>query len=109
MIKLPDAKFLSTIPKIFQTDDTALKEKEKVVYLHFNNDHTHWYIIEFDGLDLFYGYTIQTNDLRNSELGDIRFQELQIQNQDSAEISLDKEWTPIKAGSVDIIKKTFGW
>ena len=53
-------KELSKIPKLYETEDTTLGEK--VIYEHFFIGNSDWYIAEYDGDDLFFGYAILGGD-----------------------------------------------
>ena len=56
---------LKKCPKIGKTE----KKKEHPVIFHYRLRETHIYICEFDGEDLFFGYTVLNGDLENSEWG----------------------------------------
>ena len=50
--------------------------KRKLIYLHFFIGGCDWYISEYDGKDLFWGYIILNGDHENAEWGYISFREL---------------------------------
>ncbi len=56
MWNTPTKKRLSKIPKLYETEGVALKDK--LIYLHFFIGDCDWYIAEYDGEDLFWGYAI---------------------------------------------------
>ena len=109
MIKCLKDKDLSKIPNLFQTDDLGIEKKEKVVYLHFFNDKSHWFIVETNGKDIFYGFVVPDVDLEESEWRDIPFMELQFADHNSAQIKSDPNWKPTKAGSVELIRVAENW
>ena len=74
MWNTPTEKRLKTIPKLYETEGVALKDK--LIYLHFFIGNSDWYIAEFDGKDTFWGYAILNGDDQNAEWGYISFQEL---------------------------------
>ena len=74
MINIPDGIRLSKIPKLYETEEIPLKDK--LMYLHFFVCGCDWYVAEYDGDDLFWGYTILNNDTVNAEWGYFLFSEL---------------------------------
>ncbi len=44
--------------------------------MHFFIGNCHWYIAEYDGEDIFFGYAILNGDIQNAEWGYISFSEL---------------------------------
>ena len=74
MWNIPSKNRLDQIPRLYETE--ATDAKDKLIHLHFFIFGCDWYIAEYDGDDLFYGYAILNNDLQNAEWGYISFQEL---------------------------------
>jgi hypothetical protein len=70
----PSPERLGRIPRLYETEDTPVKDK--VIHLHFFIGGCDWYIAEFDGEDTFFGYAILNQDYQNAEWGYISFQEL---------------------------------
>ena len=70
----PDSIALSQIPRLYQTEDISLSEK--IIYLHFFLGSCDWYIAEFDGQDLLWGFAILGGDTMNAEWGYISLKEL---------------------------------
>ena len=70
----PDSKRLSKIPKLYATED--IPNKNKAVHLHFFLGSCDWYIVEYDGEDIFFGYAILNGDTENAEWGYVSFNEL---------------------------------
>ena len=56
---------LKNCPKIGKTE----RKKEHPVIFHYRFRESHFYICEYDGDDLFFGYAILNGDLNNSEWG----------------------------------------
>ena len=55
-------------------DPEALRDRgkplaEKTIYMHFFIGSSDWYIAEFDGDDIFFGYEILGGDEQNAEWG----------------------------------------
>ncbi len=99
----PTKKQLDMIPKLYETEEVLLMEK--LIYLHFFIFGSDWYIAEYDGDDLFWGFVILNQDNINAEWGYISFQELRELNINSIEVDHDLNWKPGPAGEIDKIKK----
>ncbi len=72
----PSKERLAKIPKLYKPENIPLPDK--VIYLHFFIAGSDWYIAEFDGDDLFWGYAILNGDDVNAEWGYISFSELKV-------------------------------
>ena len=70
----PSEERLRRIPRLYETENIPVEEKE--IHLHFFIGGCDWYIAEYDGHDLFWGYAILNNDYINAEWGYISFAEL---------------------------------
>ena len=109
MWNIPSKDRLSKIPRLYQTEETPLAEK--LIHLHFFLGGCDWYIAEYDGEDLFWGFAILNADYANAEWGYISFQELQdIRTRQGFEIDceLEEVWTPPKAGEINKIREAGG-
>lgn len=100
---------LSEIPRLYETEHVPLKEK--IVHLHFFIAGCDWYITEFDGSDIFFGYAILNQDYQMAEWGYISFTELKSINIGGIEIDCELEiwWKNPPAGQVKNICKGMGW
>jgi hypothetical protein len=98
----PTKKQLKKVPKFYETEEIPLKDK--LIYLHFFIGGCDWYIAEYDGHDLFFGFAILNNDDWNSEWGYISFRELKEIKVKWLEIENDPNWKPKKASEVPKIK-----
>ena len=65
MWNIPTKKQLDEIPRLYETEDIPIKDT--LVYLHFHIFSSHWFITEYNGCDLFFGYAILNGDTINSE------------------------------------------
>lgn len=100
----PSQKRLDAIPKLYETENIPIAEKN--VHLHFFIAGCDWYIVEYDGEDLFFGFAILNNDLQNAEWGYISFQELKdLKLNGMFEVECEVEtWFPVqKAGNIQNI------
>jgi len=70
----PTEEDLKAMPGLYQTEHIPLKEK--LIQMHFFMCGCDWYMIEFDGEDLFFGFAILNGDLEMAEWGYISFVEL---------------------------------
>ncbi len=65
---------LDNIPRLYETEKIPLQEK--FIYLHFLIGGSDWYVAEFDGEDIFFGYVVLNGDFGCAEWGYFSFSEL---------------------------------
>ena len=106
MWNIPSLERLLTIPKLYETESTELADKK--IYLHFfvGSCDSDWYIAEYDGDDIFFGYAILNGDTSNAEWGYISFQELQEIRIGFVEVDceLEEYWQIRPASQIENIK-----
>ena len=85
----PTEERLSKIPKLYETKN--VDSQDKLIHLHFFIGGCDWYIAEYDGNDLFWGYVILNNDFEMAEWGYISFSELKQINIYGIEIDCEPE------------------
>ena len=109
MWNIPTKERLDRIPRLYETEHVPLREKQ--IYLHFFIGGCDWFISEFDGSDLFWGYAILNGDLDNSEWGYISFRELKEISIGGIEIDCElEEYFPVKkAVEIDKIGQGMLW
>ena len=110
MWNIPTQERLNKIPKLYETEKIPLQEKD--IHLHFFIGGCDWYISEFDGEDLFWGFAILNNDLEMAEWGYVSFAELKsIKVHGCLEIDCELEglWEVKKAKEIDKIRMAQGW
>ena len=110
MWNIPNKKRLGEIPKLYETENTPLKDK--LIHLHFFIAGCDWYIAEYDGEDLFWGFAILNNDYEMAEWGYISFSEMKsIKLKGWLEVDCETEeaWEVRKASEIEKIKKAQGW
>jgi len=109
MWNTPTRKRLSTIPRLNETEEIALRDKN--IHLHFFIAASDWYVAEFDGRDLFFGYVILNNDYQMAEWGYFSFKELKAISINGIEIDCElPEFFPVqKASNIPAICKANGW
>jgi hypothetical protein len=69
----PTPEQLAKIPRLYETENTPLKGK--LIHLHCFIGDCDWFVSEYDGQDLFFGYAIIGNS-ESAEWGYISFTEL---------------------------------
>ena len=110
MWNIPSAERLARIPRLYETEHVPLPDK--MIHLHFFIGGCDWYIAEYDGADLFWGFAILNNDLQNAEWGYISFNELKdIKIRGWLEVDCETElaWRIRPASEVELICKASGW
>ena len=70
----PKPEQLAKIPRLYETEDVPLSDKP--IHLHFFIGGCDWYVSEYDGEDLFFGYAILNNDMEMAEWGYISSEDL---------------------------------
>jgi predicted AlkP superfamily pyrophosphatase or phosphodiesterase len=86
------------IPKLYETD--FISPESKHIFAHFFVGSADWYIAEFDGDDLFFGYA-NLGDDANAEWGYISFSELKILKlRNGIEVDYDLHWRIKKASEI---------
>ena len=104
----PNQDELARIPKLYATEKVSIKDK--IISLHFFIASSDWYIAEFDGDDIFWGFVILGADYFNAEWGYFSFSELKGINLHGVEIDRDLYWKVRPARKVDqIIKAHSHW
>lgn len=98
----PSQEQLSSIPRLYETESTPLPDK--LIYLHFFIGGCNWYIAEYNGNDIFFGYAILNGDIQNAEWGYISFSELENIKIGFSEIDCDLHWDIVPAREVSLIR-----
>jgi len=105
MWNMPTEERLAKIPKLYETEHIALKDK--MIYLHFFIGGCDWYIAEYDGDDLFWGYAILNDDHVCAEWGYIPFGELKaitVRGGVEIDCELEENWRVRKASEIKRIR-----
>jgi len=104
----PRKEQLAKIPRLYETEEIPLKDK--LIYLHFFIGGSDWYIAEYDGEDLFFGYAILNGDTEMAEWGYVSFRELrELKIAPGFEVECDAFWKVRKASEVDKIRIANHW
>jgi hypothetical protein len=104
MWNTPSPERLARIPRLYDTENVPLKDK--VIHLHFFLAGCDWYITEYDGGDLFFGYAILNGDHDCAEWGYVSFKELRELKIGFLEVDCELEayWGFKKASDIKQIK-----
>jgi predicted AlkP superfamily pyrophosphatase or phosphodiesterase len=98
----PTEKQLAQIPKHLDTEGVALGDK--LIHMHFFLGPADWYVSEFDGEDLFFGF-VDLGDPDMSEWGYFSLKELkELKVSPGFEVDRDLHWEIRKARKVEKIK-----
>ncbi len=98
----PTKEKLAKIPRLRETENTPLKDKH--IYLHFFVGDCDWFISEYDGEDLFFGYAIIGNPTF-AEWGYISFEELkQIRVPPGIQVDCEIFDPPLRASQIEEIR-----
>jgi len=105
----PSKERLAKIPKLYETEETPLQEK--LIHLHFFIGAYDWFIAEYDGEDVFWGFVILNGDYEMAEWGYISLNELKSISVNGIEIDCEVEeaWKVRRAAEVDKIRIASGW
>jgi len=103
----PSQTQLKKVPKLGAQDGPHTKDN--IVYLHFFVGGCDWYITEFDGEDIMFGFAILNNDFQMAEWGNVSLNELkEVKIQGVFEVDCDKHWEIRKVSEVEKIVKGGG-
>ena len=110
MWNTPTEDRLSRMPRLYETEHIPLQDK--LIYLHFFIGGCDWYVAEFDGEDLFWGFVILNDDFQNAEWGYISLSELKsvkVGGWMEVDCELEEFWQVRKASEIEKIRKAHGW
>jgi hypothetical protein len=106
----PTKERLSKIPKLYETEGTPTRDK--LIHLHFFIAGCDWYVAEYDGEDIFFGFAILNEDYEMAEWGYISFSELKslkLMGWLEVDCEIEEAWPVKRAIEVDKIRTAQGW
>ena len=105
----PSTERLAKIPRLYETEH--IQPQDKLIHLHFFIGGCDWYIAEFDGDDLFWGFAILNQDYEMAEWGYMSFGELKSISVNGIEIDCEVEeaWRVRRSAEIDKIRIANGW
>ena len=110
---------LKKIPRLYETEDVPAKDK--IIHIHFFLGSSDWYITEYDGEDIFFGFACLNNWKDLAEWGYISYKELKELKVEQPigvdgqrmliplEVDRDLNWMPRKATNVTLVRECQGW
>lgn len=100
----PSQERLARIPGLYETEHVPIQDK--IVHLHFFIGGCEWFVTEFDGNDLFFGYAVLNGDYLNAEWGYFSFSELKAVKVGFLEVDCETEdaWQVRRAEEVSAIR-----
>jgi len=119
MFNPPTDTELAKVPRLYETEDVPAKDK--VIHMHFFLASSDWFIVEFDGDDIFFGFACLNGWTDLAEWGYISYKELKelrvkqpigIDGQRALiplEVDRDLNWISRKAFNVSLIRECCGW
>jgi len=75
MLNPPSQKILTQLPPLYSTEKAQTSTEDITIHLHFFVASCDWWIAEYDGDDLFWGFCHLGDDL-NAEWGYVSYAEL---------------------------------
>ena len=105
----PSTERLSKIPRLYETEN--IRTQDKLIHLHFFIGACDWFIAEYDGQDLFWGFAILNQDYEMAEWGYVSFSELKSISVKGIEIDCEVEeaWRVRRAAEITKIRIANGW
>jgi hypothetical protein len=100
----PKQKDLDKIPRIYSNEEKNVPLKDQLVHMHFFMGGSDWWVTEFDGDDLFFGFARLNADDQTSEWGYISLKELKELNLAGIEVDRDLYWNPKPCSEIPQIK-----
>jgi len=119
MFNEPTDTELAKVPRLYETENVPAKDK--VIHMHFFLASSDWFIVEFDGDDIFFGFACLNGWTDLAEWGYISFKELRELKVDAPvsingqraliplEVDRDLYWISRKSFNVSLIRECQGW
>ncbi|SHO52327.1 hypothetical protein [Desulfopila aestuarii] len=105
MINAPTREQLSLLPGLYETEH--IPQEDKIVYLHFTIDQSHWWAIEWDGQDTFFGFVLLYGWSQYAEFGFFQLSKLrEIKVVGIYEVVNDPFWIPQAVKDISMIRNT---
>ena len=105
----PSTERLAKIPRLYETEN--IRVQDKMIHLHFFIGGCDWFVAEYDGQDLFWGFAILNEDYEMAEWGYVSFSELKSISINGIEIDCETEaiWKVKRAAEIDKIRIANAW
>lgn len=106
MINVPTKEQLDGLPRLNETEH--IRPGEKIAHIHFTADQYHWWAIEWDGQDIFFGFILLNVD--NQYHAEFRYfslsELLKIKVMGWLEVLNDPYWIPSPLQEIALIKQS---
>ena len=103
MINIPTREQLHKLPRLYETEN--IPPEDKIVHLHFQVDASHWWVIEWDGHDTFFGFVQLYGSNQYAKFGYFTLSELmEVKVSGCIEIVNDPFWIPRPVKDVFMIR-----
>lgn len=104
MLNAPTREQLNKMPWLYATENIQLEDKP--VHLHFTIDRCHWWAMEFDGKDTFFGYVMLNGWHQDAELGYFQLSELsEVKLGGVIEVECEPNWHIRPAKDIRLIRE----
>lgn len=104
MFNPPSQQQLNKMPALYETESIPLEEK--LVYFYFTIDKSHWWAIEWDRKNTFFGYVLLNGWLQDAELGYFSLSELQsVKLGGWLEVQNDPTWIIRPVNNIGLIRE----
>ena len=108
MINIPTMEQLNEMPRLNDTEN--ISPEDKIVHIHFQFDQCHWWGVEWDGQDTFFGFVLLNGWRRDAEFGYFNLSQLvEIKVEGWLEILNDPFWTPRSVKDVWLIRDSLNF
>ena len=103
MINIPTLEQLNELPRLNDTEN--IRPEDKMVHVHFQIGQCHWWAIEWDGQDTFFGFVLMNGWSHGAEFGYFTLSELkEVKVEGWLEVVHDPFWNPRPAKDVWLIR-----
>lgn len=104
MINTPTTDQLNKIPPLYETEHVP--PEKKLIHLHFFADQCHWWVIEWDRRDTFFGFVSLNGFQGPAEFGYFTLSELvKLKIYGKLEVLNDPFWLPQPVNDVWLIRR----
>ena len=105
MINAPTQEQLNKLPRLYETEEIG--PADKIVHLHFTCDQCHWWAMEWDGEDTFFGYVLLNSWSIDAEFGYFTLSELlEVNGGGWLQVENDPTFIPRPVKEVGLIRET---
>lgn len=105
MMNEPTTEQLNKMPRLYETEN--IRPEDKIVHFHFQTDQCHWWAMEWDREDTFFGYVLLHGCSLDAEYRYFTLSELlEVKVEGWLEVENDPTWIPRAVKDVGLIRET---